>query len=137
MGLYLCVFEDDDDIAGVDVGAYSDFGRFRDVIGESLEARRIGLRFPTLMLHSDCDGQWSVDECKLLVRELATIADALKALPPKPFPDNWQRNAADQAGLVPKNLYDCFTDVDGENLIERISALCKTAIERNLPISFQ
>jgi hypothetical protein len=137
MGLYLCIFEDEEDIAGVDVGAYSDFGRFREVIGESLEARQIGSRFPTLMLHSDSDGQWSVEECKILLKELDTIADALKVLPPRPFPDNWQRTAADHAGLVPRNLCDCFIDVDGENLIERIAALCKTAIERNLPISFQ
>ena len=137
MGLYLCIFENEEDIAGVDVGTYSDFARFRDVIADSLEAGHVGSRFPTLMLHSDCDGEWNVDECQLLVKELETMGAELRALPPTPFPDNWQRIAAEQAGLVPQNLFDCFIDVDGENLIERISALCNTATERKLPISFQ
>lgn len=137
MGLYLCIFEDEEDIAGVDVGAYSDFARFRNEIAKSLESDQIGSKFPTLMLHSDCDGEWSVDECKLLLVELESIANKLKALPSIQFPENWQRSAADQTGLVPSSLYECFIDVDGENLIERLIALSRTSIERNLPISFQ
>lgn len=137
MGLYICIFEDDEDIAGVDVGAYSDFGRFRDTVGERLEANLAGSRFPTLMLHSDCDGQWTCEECKLLIAELDSIAAEFKGNPPVAFPAGWQQSVADRENLVPKSLYDCFIDVDGEHLIERIRWLCTLAIERQLPISFQ
>lgn len=59
MGLCLYVFGPDDgedepeEIAECDVGHYSDFGCFRDTIARHLNPRQ----FPTLMDHSDCDGE--------------------------------------------------------------------------------
>ena len=73
LGLCLYVFasdlEDDDDpeeVAECDVGHYSDFGCFRDTIADRLGAKR----FPTLMNHSDCDGEWTLEEIPVLEREL-------------------------------------------------------------------
>jgi hypothetical protein len=137
MGLYLCVFDGDDDVAGVDVGAYSDFDHFRETIANALESRRPGSRFPTLMLHSDCDGEWSVDECNKLVQELNQLSRDAAQLSPVPFRDNWQSSVADREGLRPKSLLESFIDVDGECLVERLAGLCSIAIERGLPITFQ
>lgn len=86
MGLCLYVFSADfggddepDELAFCDVGHYSDFGCFRDTIADKLDARR----YPVLMQHSDCDGEWSVAEIDLLERELAEIASRFKQLPPQ------------------------------------------------------
>jgi hypothetical protein len=68
-----------DEIAECDVGHYSDFGCFRDTIARHLTARR----FPTLMDHSDCDGEWTLVEIPVLERELREIGDAFKKLPPE------------------------------------------------------
>jgi hypothetical protein len=43
-------------IAECDVGHYSDFGCFRDTIARHLDAAHL----PTLMKHSDCDGEWTL-----------------------------------------------------------------------------
>jgi Immunity protein 70 len=62
MGLVLCVYEGreaGDDLDGFQVGSYSDFGAWRDFIAAKLEGGRWGSRFPTIMMHSDCDGEWS------------------------------------------------------------------------------
>jgi len=85
MGLYLCVFgppasgdEDPEELAGSDVGHYSDFGYFRDTI-----ARRLGReKYPTLMEHSDCDGDWSLEDLPKLQREIREIAAAISARNP-------------------------------------------------------
>ena len=37
MGLYLCVFDNDDELEGVEVGSYSDFDFFRSTVTELLE----------------------------------------------------------------------------------------------------
>ena len=73
MGLCLYVLgsepggdEDPEEIAECDVGHYSDFGCFRNTIARHLGATR----YPTLMEHSDCDGQWSLAEIPTLEREL-------------------------------------------------------------------
>ena len=34
VSLYLCIFNDDEEVDGVDVGAYSDFAYFRKIIAE-------------------------------------------------------------------------------------------------------
>ena len=70
MGLYLCVFDGDEELEGVDVGSYADFDFFRGAVAEILEGGNAGTRYPTLMLHSDCDGEWSVEECIDLEKEL-------------------------------------------------------------------
>src|SRR5215813_10189089 len=86
MGLCLYVFdgepggdEDPEELAECDVGHYSDFGYFRETIARHLK----GGDYPTLMLHSDCDGEWTVDEIPILERELRDIAARLKQLPPQ------------------------------------------------------
>jgi hypothetical protein len=40
-------------------------------------------------------------------------------------------------GLAPKTLRDCFIDVDGELLLERLRELALTAAKLDAPISFQ
>ena len=137
MGLYLCVFNDDEEIDGVELGAYDDFGRFRDEVYEQLEHGECGSRFPVLMRHSDCDGSWSVDEARSLLKELAEIEDGMRLLPPISLPRGWQSSVARSIGLKPQNLAECFFDIDGEPLLARLKGLCRTAIERRLPILFQ
>jgi hypothetical protein len=137
MSLYLCIFDDDEELGGVDVGAYSDFGNFRKTIADVLENGQAGSRFPLLMLHPDCDGEWSVNDCQKLESELKTISAELKKQPPREFFSGWQKNAAKQFSLHPMNLYDCFIDVDGEPLLERLLDLVLLAESRGLPIIFQ
>ncbi len=45
MGLYLCIFEDEEDVDGVEVGPYSDFNALRDYIVRELETGNTGSRF--------------------------------------------------------------------------------------------
>ena len=141
MGLYLCIFEGEDeeaeDIDGVDVGPYAAFGAFRDYLASELENGRPGSRFPVLMLHSDCDGEWSPSECQKLVVELGAISNELQARPPIGFASDWQARIAKELGLVPRNAAEAFIDVNGELLIDRIKALAEKALTLGLPIVFQ
>jgi hypothetical protein len=137
MGLYLCVFDGDDELEGVEVGSYADFGVLRDTVRDRLEGGVHGARFPTLMLHSDCDGEWSPDEAKALRRELEEIDRALAALPAVPLEEGWQREVARMFGVSPRNLAECFFDVDGEPLLARLQQLCDVAIQHQRPILFQ
>jgi Immunity protein 70 len=137
MGLYLCIFDGDDDIDGVEVGPYSDFGGLRDYIVRELEGGSAGSRFPTLILHSDCDGEWAVAECARLRNELAQIRMVMQARPPIPFISDWQKDVAQSFGLSPKNAFESFIDVNGDFILERIQQLVDVALERQLPISFQ
>ena len=79
MGLYLCIFDGDEDVDGVEVGAYADYNALRDCIVRELEAGEAGSRFPTFILHSDCDGEWTVAECQRLQGELTEIVTPTKA----------------------------------------------------------
>jgi hypothetical protein len=138
MSLYLCIFDEHgEDIEGVDVGGYSDFGNFRDFIEKNLESDKPGSRFPTLMLHSDCDGEWSPEECARLLVELRTIGEEMKTLEPSPFLAEWQKRQAKLLGLTPRNAYESFIDVDGEFLVERLDKMAKKACTAGLPILFQ
>ena len=96
MGLCLHVFaaqvsedEDPEEIAECDVGHYSDFGHFRDSIAKKLDARK----FPTLMQHSDCDGEWTLAEIPALGGELRDIGDRFKQLPPEKPKDAFEHTA--------------------------------------------
>jgi len=93
MSLYLCVFEDDEELDGVDVGAYSDFGDFRKAVIRELECGKAGSRFPTLIRHSDCDGEWNLDDCSKLESELEIVSAELKQRPPRDFFADWQKNS--------------------------------------------
>ena len=137
MGLYLCVFDGDEEISGVEIGSYGDFGHFRDTIRDLLEGGLAGSRFPTLMLHSDSDGRWSAREASILLTELNEIAEELHDLAPRPFLSGWQKELAAELNIEMDTLYDCFFDVDGEPLVIQMQDLCRTAVEQNLPILFQ
>lgn len=141
MGLYLCVFasrEEDDELEGVEVGSYDDFHLLRTTVAERLEGGEWASRFPVLMSHRDSDGEWTPQEALALSRELRTIEDELTALPSKGFAaGSWQSAVANAMGVVPASLAECFIDVDGEPLLERLRDLASVAAERGCPISFQ
>jgi len=71
MSLYLCIFEGDQDIDGIDVGSYGDFNAIREHVVVTLEDGNIGSKYPTFALHSDSEGEWSVVDCVTLLKELA------------------------------------------------------------------
>ena len=138
MGLYLTVFDGDEELEGVEVGSYADFGVFRDAVAKHLERGAAGSRFPTLMLHADSDGSWAPDEAARLQPELEQIADEFRRLPPLELkPGSWQHNVAKSFGIKPRNLYESFFDVDGEPLIARILDLVQVARGRGKDILFQ
>lgn len=137
MGLYLCVFDGDEEVDGVEVGSYDDFGKFRDAVRALLEGGRAGSRFPMLMLHSDSDGCWSQKDAVALRDELRTISAEFRTLPPIKLSSGWQDAVAKRVGLSPENLYQCFFDVDGEPLIDRVIGLCDIAIDKDRSIIFQ
>jgi hypothetical protein len=137
LGLYLCVWDEVEEVDGVEVGSYVDYGRFIEKVVEHVEGGARGSRCPTLTLHSDCDGQWSPEECIQLRKELNQISQAFAALPPIPLSELWQQMVAKTMGLQPKVLLDCFFDVDGEPLVARLVNLSQVAIDRGKPILFQ
>jgi hypothetical protein len=137
MGLCLHVFAsdvgDDDDpeeLAECDVGHYSDFNCFRDTIAAKLDPRR----YPVLMQHSDCDGEWSLAEIPALQRELSDIGQRFKQLPPEEPANAFEHTAEYRVGAT--SLYDCFHDVNGDNLFESLLGLCSVANENQRPITF-
>ena len=138
MGLYLCVFEDDvsdREIDGVEIGAYDDFHAFRDAVAQ-VESRGWGSQFPVLMLHSDCDGEWSGGELFGLHAELAAIKTAFARHQAPDYGPGWQRELASRSGHHPVCLTDFFIDVDGEPLIERLASLVEVALRHERPITF-
>lgn len=140
MGLYLCVFApnlSDEELDGVEVGSYGDFGRLRETIAKHLEPDGWGTRFPVLMSHVDNDGQWSPDEAAILLKELTTIDAEFGKLPPEPIPDGWQAEVAEEFELEPESLRDCYFDVNGDPLLDRLMDLCRVSIEEKAPILFQ
>ncbi len=70
-----------------------------------------------------------------LVRELDEIATAFKQLPPEQ-PSGAFEHAA-QFRLHAKSLYECFHNVDGENLFDAIRDLAMMGLAKGLPILFQ
>lgn len=137
MGLYLCVFDQDDELEGVDVGSYDDFGLFRDRVATTLEGDKRGSRFPILMLHLDCDGEWPIESIPALDKELEQISLEFRRSPPIEQDGTWQLQVMRQQGLRPESLYACFIDVDGEPLLERLRDLCRVALDAGRPILFQ
>lgn len=136
MGLYLCVFRGEEELAGVEVGSYDDFEAFRG------EARaidgRIFRRFGTLRLAVSPTSAWSPRAAARLARELTVLAGELKRLPPRPLPEgSWQAELARERHLTPATRYDCYFDLDGEPLVERLLELCRVAVAEREPILFQ
>src|SRR5688572_22214007 len=120
MGLYFCIFtedqeDQDDELGACDIGHYSNFGYFRDTIARHTNAAG----FPVLMTHSDCEGEWTVEQLPSLIRELETIAARFRTLPPEEPQGAFEHTAEYRAGAASAaSLYDCFHDVNGENLFE-------------------
>jgi len=137
MGLYLTIFNGDDELDGVEVGSYADFNMFRDQIANLLERGNPGERFPVLVMHPDSDGKWSPDESALLEKELRTIQDEMKAYPAIELGNDWQSEVARALGLKPANLHECFFDIDGELLTERLIGLAQLAQREDKEILFQ
>jgi hypothetical protein len=137
MSLYLCVFKDDEEIEGVEVGSYSDFNFFRDAVVAAVEEGRAGSVCPVLVNHSDCDGEWSVSDATALLSELKAIEAVLAKYPPVEFNSPWKRDVAKTFGIKPKNLLECFFDIDGEPLVERLRQLAEASIRNDSPILFQ
>jgi hypothetical protein len=137
MSLYLAILEDDNELEGLQVGFYSDFAWFRNAVTARLEGGAAGSRYPTLILHSDCDGEWSPRDAARLERELREIGARFRRLPPAPLHSDWQRQVAEECGLRLDSLYDCFFDVDGEPLLERLIVMARLSQARRLPILFQ
>jgi hypothetical protein len=121
----------------VEVGSYTDFDCFRTTVTEVLEAGLGGKKYPTLIIHSDSDGEWSAADSEALKKELHEISEHFRRLPAIEFASPWQASVAKLIGLKPKCLYDSFIDVDGEPLLERLNRLCDVAIQSNKPILFQ
>ena len=138
MSLYLAVFsEDGNEIDGVECGRYADFNSLRDAVLKYCKSKWFGPQYPLLLNHSDCDGEWSAQEIEDLKREFEDVRAKFTKLPPIPFQGDWQAGVASQTGLSPKNLAECFIDVDGELLLDRLLGLCAVAIENGRPIEFQ
>jgi hypothetical protein len=132
VGLYLAIFDDDDEeLAGFQVGHYSDFAHFRRTIARHLDPAR----YPLLLEHSDCDGEWSVADLPDLRQEFAEIAAKFKQLPPEEPASAFERTEYRRSGA--SSLHDCFHNVDEENLLDALIDLCDVAIESKRPISFQ
>jgi hypothetical protein len=138
MGLYLCAFKNDDEIEGVEVGSYADFNFFREAVAATVEkGKAAGQVCPVLNTHSDSDGSWSPAEAKALLSELDVIEGTLRTYPAVEYNSGWKNEVAKTFGIKPNNLLECFFDVDGEPLTERLRQLAEVSIENDVPILFQ
>jgi hypothetical protein len=137
MGLYLCVFEKDSELDGLEVGSYADFNFLREQIIAVVEQGKFGTRCPVFVKHPDSDGEWTPQQSSDLLDELDLIEGAFANAPPVAFNSEWKKNVAKTYGISPQNLLDCFFDVDGEPLLARLKGLAKLSAERGAPILFQ
>lgn len=139
MGLYLSLFDcEEKEINGVEIGSYEYFGFFRDSINEIVEnSSQWGIVCPNIMIHSDCDGRWEPENCKEIISELQKIKIKFQITPSCQKIIDLKKEIINLYGIQPANLYDCFVDVDGENLIERLKELCECAYIKKLDILFQ
>lgn len=131
MSLYFTIFDGDEEVTGWVFGHYSDFYYFRDVVTAKLRADE----YPTLMTHSDCDGEWTPQELPHLRREFQLIGERFKQLPAEKPQGAFEHTAEFRRGA--RTLYDCFHNIDGENVFEALIALCNEGIRRDRPILFQ
>jgi Immunity protein 70 len=137
MGLYLCAFDGDEELEGVEIGSYADFNFFRDAVVAAVENGQPGTACPVLINHSDCDGEWSPSEAAALLAELKLIEEKLREYPPAEYNSPWKKEIAKTFGIAPKSLLECFFDVDGEPLTGRLRGLAETSVRNDVPISFQ
>ena len=111
MSLYLCVFHGGEEVAGVDVGGYSDFGNFRDTIAKDAEGSTWGSRYPIFMGQPDDNGEWGPSDLSALRGELEDLAS--------------------------RSDLTTFVDSDGLPVAESLLRLCDLAIQLGEPILFQ
>ena len=137
MGLYLAVFDNDEEVDGVEVGSYADFNSFRQKVMEVVEGGIAGCKCPVLINHSDCDGSWSPEESTKLILELDSIEECFRLAPAVKIDVPWKVDIARVHGISPVTLLQCFYDVDGEPLIERLRGLAEISSAQGLPILFQ
>lgn len=137
MGLYLCVFEENNELDGVEVGSYADFNCFRDSVSAAVESGDLTIDCSVLINHSDSDGEWSSNDASLLIAELTKIEEAFKRLPPIEFNSEWKYSVAKTFGIISTSLLDCFFDIDGEQLVERLRSLAQLSVSTGQPILFQ
>lgn len=138
MGLYLCIFDDaDNELGGVEVGSYGDFNYFRDIVISTVEKGRAGTVCPLLINHSDSDGEWRSEQARDLLTELGVIAKIMRAHPPVEFNSAWKKEVANTFDLHPQSLLECFFDIDGELLVERLVQIAHLSISTGQPILFQ
>lgn len=149
MGLYLCIFDQSgEELCGVEVGLYRYFQELRDTVARYANRGFInklvhpgGSRFSsnmsTLLVHSDCEGSWSVSECGELKKELEEIRQVFLKEPVSPEAVALKQDIFKFYGITPQNLFECFIDSDCEFLIDRLIDLCDRAIEAKRPILFQ
>jgi len=137
MGLYLTIFDGDEELDGVEVGSYADFGAFRDAATAVAENGDPGSVCPVLINHSDCDGEWVPEDSAALLKELQIIETCFRNARPIELNSDWKKDIARRRGLKLTTLYDCFFDVDGEPLVERIRELAQRSIVHNVAIRFQ
>lgn len=130
---YFCIRSGDEERERVATETEDDFHYFRDSIHAALEeGGGFGSRFPTFMKRFEGD-EWRVEELSELQRELETIAETFKQLPPKPFDCNWSSKAA-MSGKQYASLYDVFVDASGNPLLGRLIHLCRVAQQHGKPI---
>jgi len=127
----------DDEVEGVEIGSYADFNFFRDTVVTTVENGERGSICPLLINHADSDGHWTPDEAAALQGELEIIETVLSERPPVAFNSLWKAEVAKSFGITPGNLLDCFFDVDGEPLTQRLKHLAAVSMERKMSILFQ
>jgi hypothetical protein len=111
MSLYLCAFDGDYELAGVDVGSYETFGDFRKAVAQLVWMGITRGELPLLLDHPDGDGEWAV-------ADLPALRDELERLQGKP--------AAER-----------FEDTEGQPLVDALIALVSVAEEHGVPVLFQ
>jgi hypothetical protein len=137
MGLYLCVFDGDEELEGLEVGSYADFNFLRDTIITEVEEGQFSKRCPVFVTHSDSDGEWPPEQALQLLVELDLIEKKFASASPVEFNSEWKKGVAKTHGIAPKCLLDCFFDVDGEPLIKRLKEMAELSVQKNVPILFQ
>lgn len=136
MGLYLCVFDRSEELEGVEIGSYDDFGVFRDAVIDLVEDGELGTVCPVLVLHHDCDGEWTPAEAARLIEELNLVQAVFRRHPAIAL-EAWQHDIASERALPLETLDDCFFDIDGERLIDRLRELANVSVASGQPVLFQ
>jgi len=133
--VYFCILSGDEELQRVETESEDDFYYFRDSIHNALEEGDFGSGFPTFMLPYE-EHEWSVEEIGELQRELETIAEAFKKLPPEPFDSHWESKVA-RSGKRYSSLYDVFVDASGNPLLGELINLCRVARKEGKPIALR